>query len=92
MGVRPYANGGQVGRPNLIGASSLMPMAQMLNPSASTAPKSVSIENINIDFGELAKGITNFVEFAKMLSSPQGRALIRKVVGEEVLKALENGG
>ncbi|MGP0577394.1 tail tape measure protein [Paenibacillus peoriae] len=92
MGVRPYANGGQVGRPSLIGASSMMPMAQMLNPSASTAPKSVSIENINIDFGELAKGITNFVEFAKMLSSPQGRALIRKVVGEEVLKALENGG
>jgi hypothetical protein len=92
MGVRPYANGGQVGRPSLIGASGMMPMAQMLNPSVSAAPKSVSIENINIDFGELAKGITNFVEFAKMFSSPQGRALIRKVVGEELIKVLENGG
>ncbi|GIO84528.1 hypothetical protein J25TS5_14600 [Paenibacillus faecis] len=92
MGVRPYANGGQVGRPSLIGASSMMPMAQMLNPSVSAAPKSVSIENINLDFGELAKGITNFVEFAKMFSSPQGRALIRKVVGEELIKVLENGG
>ncbi|WP_318627274.1 tail tape measure protein [Paenibacillus polymyxa] len=92
MGVRPYANGGQVGRPSLIGASSMMPMAQMLNPSASVAPKSVNIENINIDFGELAKGITNFVEFAKMFSSPQGRVLIRKVVGEELIKVLENGG
>ncbi|MGM1023020.1 MAG: tail tape measure protein [Bacillota bacterium] len=92
MGVRPYANGGQVGRPSLIGASSMMPMAQMLNPSVSAAPKSISIENINIDFGELAKGITDFVEFAKMFSSPQGRALIRKVVGEELIKVLENGG
>ncbi|URJ47375.1 tail tape measure protein [Paenibacillus polymyxa] len=92
MGVRPYANGGQVGRSSLIGASSMMPMAQMLNPSVSAAPKSISIENINIDFGELAKGITDFVEFAKMFSSPQGRALIRKVVGEELIKVLENGG
>ncbi|WP_431091316.1 tail tape measure protein [Paenibacillus sp. 8b26] len=92
MGVRPYANGGQVGRPSLIGTASMMPMAQMFGPSVSAAPKSVSIENINIDFGELAKGITDFVEFAKMFSSPQGRALIRKVVGEEMLKVLENGG
>ncbi|WP_245233292.1 tail tape measure protein [Paenibacillus maysiensis] len=92
MGVRPYANGGQVGRPSQIGTASMMPMAQMLNPSVSAAPKSISIENINIDFGELAKGITDFVEFAKMFSSPQGRALIRKVVGEELIKVLENGG
>jgi hypothetical protein len=92
MGVRPYANGGQVGRSSLIGASSMMPMAQMLAQPASAAPKSVSIGNINIDFGEMAKGISNFAEFAQMLTSPQGRALIRKVFGEEMMKVLETGG
>ncbi|OMF32103.1 tail tape measure protein [Paenibacillus peoriae] len=92
MGVRPYANGGQVGRPSQIGTTSMIPLAQTLSPSVPEAPKSVSIGNINIDFGEMAKSISNFAEFARMLTSPQGRALIRTVVGEEVLKALENGG
>ncbi|MGR6764636.1 tail tape measure protein [Paenibacillus sp. T2-29] len=92
MGVRPYANGGQVGRPSLIGTASMMPMAQTLAQPAPAAPKSVSIGNINIDFGEMAKGISNFAEFAQMLTSPQGRALIRKVFGEEMMKVLETGG
>jgi phage-related minor tail protein len=93
MGVRPYANGGQVGRPSLIGSTaSMIPLAQTLNQSAPAAPKSVTIGNINIDFGELAKGITDFTEFAQMLTSPQGRALIRKVFGEEMYKVLETGG
>lgn len=92
MGVRPYANGGQVGRPSMIGATSMMPMAQMLSQPVASSPKSVVIKNINLDLGELAKGITNFAEFARMLTSPQGRALIRSVVGEELIKALENGG
>ncbi|MGN9169503.1 tail tape measure protein [Paenibacillus polymyxa] len=92
MGVRPYANGGQVGRPSLIGTASMMPMAQTLAQPAPAAPMSVSIGNINIDFGEMAKGISNFAEFAQMLTSPQGRALIRKVFGEEMMKVLETGG
>ena len=76
----------------MIGTASMMPMAQTLAQPAPAAPKSVSIGNINIDFGEMAKGISNFAEFAQMLTSPQGRALIRKVFGEEMMKVLETGG
>lgn len=52
----------------------------------------VTIQTVSFDFGELAKGVTNFAEFAKMMTSSEGRALIRKVLGEELYKAIENGG
>ncbi|MCY9734628.1 tail tape measure protein [Paenibacillus alvei] len=52
----------------------------------------VMIQNVTFDFGEMAKNVTNFTEFAKMLTSSEGRALIRKVFGEELYKAIENGG
>ncbi|MEK3684933.1 hypothetical protein [Paenibacillus sp. FSL R10-2736] len=86
LGVRPYADGGAVGM-----RSSSIPVAKTL-AQAPAAIRDIVIENINIDFGELAKGITNFAEFAKMLTSPQGRALFRKIFGEELYKALESGG
>lgn len=86
LGVRPYANGGAVGM-----RSSGVPVAQTL-AQAPASTRDIVIENINIDFGELAKGITNFAEFAKMLTSSQGRALFRKIFGEELYKALESGG
>lgn len=86
LGVRPYADGGAVGL-----RSSSIPVAKTL-AQASASTRDIVIENINIDFGELAKGITNFAEFAKMLTSPQGRALFRKIFGEELYKALESGG
>ncbi|WP_152679656.1 hypothetical protein [Paenibacillus sp. IHB B 3415] len=85
LGVRPYADGGAVGM------RSSIPVAKTL-AQAPAAIRDIVIENINIDFGELAKGITNFTEFAKMLTSPQGRALFRKIFGEELYKALESGG
>ncbi|OAB34118.1 tail tape measure protein [Paenibacillus glacialis] len=69
-----------------------VPIAQTLNQASPATPKAVTIQNINIDFGELAKGITDFAQFAKMMTSPQGRALIRQVFGEELYKVLENGG
>lgn len=86
LGVRPYADGGAVGM-----RSSSIPVAKTL-AQAPAAIRDIVIENINIDFGEMAKGITNFAEFAKMLTSPQGRALFRKIFGEELYKALESGG
>jgi SLT domain-containing protein len=86
LGVRPHADGGTVGM-----RSSSIPVAKTL-AQAPAAIRDIVIENINIDFGELAKGITNFAEFAKMLTSPQGRALFRKVFGEELYNALESGG
>ncbi|OAB34261.1 hypothetical protein PMSD_14930 [Paenibacillus macquariensis subsp. defensor] len=67
-------------------------IAPLLNQAAPATPKAVTIQNINIDFGELAKGITDFAQFAKMMTSSQGRALIRQVFGEELYKVLENGG
>lgn len=90
LGVRAYADGGLVGRSSLLSRPS-MPIAQAFSGSAA-GNTSVSIGNITIDFGQLAQGITNFSEFAAMLTSPQGRALIRKVLGEEMLRALEIGG
>ncbi|WP_342435916.1 hypothetical protein NSS79_20550 [Paenibacillus sp. FSL L8-0436] len=87
LGARPYANGGAVG----MRSSSSIPVAKTL-AQAPASMRDVVIENINIDFGELAKGITNFADFAKMLNSPQGRALFRKIFGEELYKALESGG
>ncbi|MEK3762680.1 hypothetical protein MKZ07_30315 [Paenibacillus sp. FSL P4-0338] len=86
LGVRPYADGGAVGM-----RSSSIPVAKTL-AQAPASTRDIVIENINIDFGELAKGITNFAEFAKMLTSSQGRALFRKIFGEELYKALESGG
>ncbi|WP_440960542.1 hypothetical protein ACN6KS_22585 [Paenibacillus nitricinens] len=87
LGVRPYADGGAVGMRSL----SSIPVAKTL-AQAPAVIRDIVIENINIDFGELAKGITNFAEFAKMLTSPQGRGLFRKVFGEELYNALESGG
>lgn len=86
LGARPYANGGAVGM-----RSASMPVTKTLS-QAPAAMRDIVIENINIDFGELAKGITNFAEFAKMLTSPQGRSVFRKIFGEELYKALESGG
>ncbi|WP_052088304.1 hypothetical protein [Paenibacillus wynnii] len=86
LGARPYADGGAVGM-----RSTSIPVAKTL-AQAPAAIRDIVIENINIDFGELAKGITNFTEFAKMLTSPQGRSLFRKIFGEELYKALESGG
>ncbi|WP_052675911.1 hypothetical protein [Paenibacillus sp. IHBB 10380] len=73
-------------------SSSGVPIAQTLNQASPATNKTVTIQNINIDFGELAKGVTDFTQFAKMMASPQGRALIRQVFGEELYKVLENGG
>ncbi|CAH1216119.1 tail tape measure protein [Paenibacillus sp. JJ-223] len=63
-----------------------------LAAQASTGAKSVTIGNIQMDFGSLAADITDFQSFAKALTSPEGRALIRDVFGEELYKALETGG
>ncbi|WP_189026070.1 hypothetical protein [Paenibacillus albidus] len=87
LGARPYADGGAVGMKSSAGNPVAKSLAQ-----APAAMRDIIIENININFGEMAKGITNFAEFAKMLASPQGRALFRKIFGEELYKALENGG
>lgn len=90
-------------RVNGIAGALRPPMAQTM-PSSITSAKSISqgagkvtvgqvtIQNVSFDFGELAKGVTNFAEFAKMMTSSEGRALIRKVLGEELYKAIENGG
>lgn len=63
-----------------------------LTGQATTSSKSVTIGNITMDFGALASGITDFQSFAKALTSPEGRALLRNVFGEELYKALEVGG
>ncbi|MHA2856929.1 phage tail tape measure protein [Paenibacillus lautus] len=63
-----------------------------LTEQGATGTKTVSIGNITMDFGGLAAGITDFQSFAKALTSPEGRALIRQVFGEELYKALETGG
>ncbi|WP_337032496.1 tail tape measure protein [Paenibacillus illinoisensis] len=63
-----------------------------LSAQTATAGKSVTIGNITMDLGGLAAGITDFQSFAKTLTSPEGRALIRDVFGEELYKALETGG
>jgi hypothetical protein len=65
--------------------------ARTLN-QASRAAGSVSIQNVTLDFGEMAKQVKDFPAFAKMMNSPQARALIRKIMGEELHKAIENGG
>ncbi|RAW13601.1 hypothetical protein DC345_19865 [Paenibacillus taichungensis] len=75
-----------------LSGSSIPVRTTPLSAQASTGNKSVTIGNITIDFGQLAKGITNFAEFAQMLKSPEGRALLRDVLGEELYKALETGG
>lgn len=69
-----------------------LPIAKSLNQTPSTSSKSITIGEIKLDFGDLAKGITDFAQFAKMLASPEGRALISRVTGEEMLKTLEIGG
>lgn len=78
--------------PQGLTAGSSIPVAQSLNMAPSKTPGTVTIGNINFDFGELAKGITDFTQFAQMLASPEGRALIRRVFGEELYKVLETGG
>ncbi|WP_433943364.1 tail tape measure protein [Paenibacillus sp. SN-8-1] len=72
--------------------SGAISMASTLSSPVTKAPGSVTIGNVSLNFGELAKQVTNFTEFAKMMTSPEGRALIRKVLGEEIYKTLENGG
>lgn len=80
-----------MGGPSLSGSA--VPLrATPLAAQASTSSKSVTIGNITMDFGGLAAGITDFQSFAKALTSPEGRALIRQVFGEELYKALETGG
>ncbi|OMG49873.1 hypothetical protein BK140_09395 [Paenibacillus macerans] len=78
--------------PQGLTAGSSIPVAQSLNMAPSKTPGTVTIGSINIDFGDLAKGITDFTQFAQMLTSPEGRALIRRVFGEELYKVLETGG
>ncbi|WP_426332695.1 tail tape measure protein [Paenibacillus silvae] len=63
-----------------------------LSAEASSGNKSVTIGNVTIDLSGVAAGITDFQSFAKALTSPAGRALIRDVAGEEIYKALETGG
>ncbi|MEW4368632.1 tail tape measure protein [Paenibacillus kandeliae] len=68
-------------------------MAKSLGSAPATrSAAGVTIENITIDMGPLAQGITDFAQFSQMLKSPEGRALIRNVVGQELLHALESGG
>ena len=64
------------------------------NPTSrarATGSKTVTIGNITMDFSGLGAGITDFQSFAKALTSPEGRALIRQVFGEELYKVLETG-
>ncbi|RAW09723.1 hypothetical protein DC345_30135, partial [Paenibacillus taichungensis] len=63
-----------------------------LTAQTSGGSKSVTIGNVTVDLGGIAAGITDFQSFAKALTSPEGRALIRDVTGEEIYKALETGG
>lgn len=72
--------------------NSSIPIAGSLTQSPLSSPHSVTIQSMSFDFGELAKGVTDFAEFAQMMSSSQGRSLIRKVFGEELYKVLEMGG
>ncbi|MCM3699189.1 phage tail tape measure protein [Paenibacillus macerans] len=78
--------------PNALSSSGSIPVAQSLNMAPAKMPGAVTIGNINFDFGELAKGITDFTQFAQMLTGPEGRALVGRVVGEELVKAMELGG
>ncbi|MEC0125350.1 hypothetical protein [Paenibacillus pabuli] len=77
--------------PNLSG-SAIPVRTTPLSAQASSGSKSVTIGNVTIDLGGIAAGITDFQSFAKALTSPEGRALIRDVAGEEIYKALETGG
>ncbi|SEB28013.1 hypothetical protein [Paenibacillus sp. 276b] len=63
-----------------------------LGSQTATGSKSVTIGNITVDLTGIGAGITDFQSFAKALTSPEGRALIRDVTGEEIYKALETGG
>lgn len=78
--------------PSLSSSSIPVRTTPLAAEAASTASKSVTIGNITMDFGGLAAGITDFQSFAKALTSPEGRALIRQVFGEELYKVLETGG
>lgn len=77
--------------PSLSGGNIPIPTTP-LSAQTATAGKSVTIGNITMDLDGLAAGITDFQSFAKTLTSPEGRALIRDVFGEELYKALETGG
>lgn len=100
LDVRPIRD-----RANMIAGALRPPMTQTMPGSTSGISSAntlsqgagkvtagqVMIQNVTFDFGEMAKNVTNFTEFAKMLTSSEGRALIRKVFGEELYKAIENG-
>ncbi len=74
------------------GSTGAITMAKSLSSAPAAKAGTVTIQNINFDFGELAQGITDFKQFAQMLNSAEGRKLIRNVMNQELLNALENGG
>lgn len=74
------------------GSAGTITMAKSLSSAPVTKAGTVTIQNINFDFGQLAQGVTNFKEFAQMLNSAEGRRLISTVMNQELLNALENGG
>lgn len=87
--IRDGVNG--IEGPELSGSN--IPMrTTSLSAQASSGSKSVTIGNVTVDLRGIAAGITDFQSFAKALTSPEGRALIRDVAGEEIYKALETGG
>lgn len=74
-------------------SSSAIPVrTSPLSAESSSGNKSVTIGNVTIDLSGVAANITDFQSFARALTSPAGRALIRDVAGEEIYKALETGG
>ncbi|MDO7908425.1 tail tape measure protein [Paenibacillus sp. JX-17] len=77
---------------SLTTAEGPIPVASSLSIPAPAANRSVTIQSIQMDFGSLGPGISNFNDFAAALKSPQGRSLIRQVFGEELYNVLEMGG
>lgn len=69
-----------------------IPVAARMMKQATRSTGGVIIQNMTMDFGEMAKQVKDFPAFAKMMTSPEGRALMRRVLGEELHKAIENGG
>lgn len=69
-----------------------IPVATRMMKQATRSTGGVIIQNMTMDFGEMAKQVKDFPAFAKMMTSPEGRALMRRVLGEELHKAIENGG
>ncbi|MED4731661.1 hypothetical protein P9597_26705 [Aneurinibacillus migulanus] len=69
-----------------------IPVATRMMKQATRSTGGIIIQNMTMDFGEMAKQVKDFPAFAKMMTSPEGRALMRRVLGEELHKAIENGG